>query len=532
MNNDTDTNDGDGPCTEKRAILNDFSENKIRQLQMAVDNAHVSIVVTDARGTIVYANPFFSKLTGYSEEEYIGANPRVLKSGIHSDEYYKELWETIKSGKTWSGEFYNRKKNGDFYWEEAVISPVCDEDGRIVNFVAVKSDITENKLNIQNLILAKEYAEANEIRLEAAFYTSPASISITKLNGEYVDVNERFLKISGYTKQELIGKLSTDFAIWVPPEDRNMFLGILLKDKHVENFETIFRLKGDKLINCMLSAKLIEIKNEPYILMVSNDITNQKITEAELLAAKEKAEESNRLKTSFLQNLSHEIRTPMNAIMGFSNLLLDNICDKDTITEYVKIINDRCADLLLIIDDILDIAKIESGQITLFKERINIGDLFLELKDMFVYQNQYVYNKNLTIKFTFDSNIDSDTFTFFSDSCKLKQIFSYLISNAVKFTATSEGEVEIGVALDKSHSDKVMFYIKDSGIGIPQDKREVIFERFLQLEQTNKRMYGGNGLGLAISKGLVKALGGDIWIESEVDKGSTFYFTINSPETP
>ncbi|MEN9444380.1 MAG: hypothetical protein RIS47_1270, partial [Bacteroidota bacterium] len=226
---------------------------------------------------------------------------------------------------------------------------------------------------------------------------------------------------------------------------------------------------------------------------------------------------SDRLKTAFLQNMSHEIRTPMNAIIGFSNLLHRNFSNIEKLEKFTEIISQRSKDLLDIINDILDIARIESGQVSLNYEKISILKLFTEIKLTFVQQKSLV-------RFEFDQlgileNTDIELLT---DKGKIKQIFINLIGNAFKFT--NEGSIRVGYILDCA--DSIKFYVSDSGIGISAEKFEVIFDRFMQLETGTSRQYGGTGLGLAIVKGLLEILGGKIWLESELGKGSTFYFSI------
>jgi PAS domain S-box-containing protein len=254
---------------------------------------------------------------------------------------------------------------------------------------------------------------------------------------------------------------------------------------------------------------------------IVQDITEQKQTEIELIKAKEKAEESDRLKTAFLQNMSHEIRTPMNAIMGFSELLVDNNIDKTKVQKFSEIINQRCNDLLDIINDILDIAKIESGQLPINIEECNLQNLFSELSLFFTEYQKKIGKQHIVFSLQNLSIGDGNTIIF-TDKVKLKQIFINLISNAFKFT--DEGKIECGCKLDENHN--LLFYVSDTGIGIPADKQQFVFERFAQLQVGTKKNIGGTGLGLPIVKALLGLLGSEIFLESEPNKGSTFSFTI------
>ena len=239
----------------------------------------------------------------------------------------------------------------------------------------------------------------------------------------------------------------------------------------------------------------------------------------QLIIAKEKAEESDNLKTAFLQNMSHEIRTPLNGIIGFSRLLNVEYISKENIREFTAIIALSGKRLLEIVNNVLDIAKIHSGQIIIEHKPILINSMFSDLKNFF---SQLTKVKSIGLK----SHIPSGIYqAVSSDESKLFQIFTNLISNALKFTKS--GSIDFGYEIK---DNIIQFYVKDTGIGIPAEMFEKIFDRFIQVEQSISANYEGVGLGLAICKGLVELLGGKIWVESEINKGTTFFFTL--PYTP
>ncbi|MGZ0015055.1 response regulator [Yeosuana sp. AK3] len=255
-----------------------------------------------------------------------------------------------------------------------------------------------------------------------------------------------------------------------------------------------------------------------FFIYIKRHLKQLRLTQKALKTAKEKAEESDRLKTAFLQNMSHEIRTPMNAIMGFSSLLPDTFDDKTKLQKYSEIIKQRSHDLLDIINDILDISKIESGQLSVNQDVCDLKALFAELQTFFVeYQNRMGKQH---IKFSLHAFNDNEQHLIYTDKVKLKQIFINLISNAFKFT--NAGSIMGGCKLDEHK--KAVFYVSDTGIGIPFDKQQIIYERFSQLQQ-NSEVNAGTGLGLSIAKGLVGILGGELLLESEPGKGSTFFFS-------
>ena len=235
----------------------------------------------------------------------------------------------------------------------------------------------------------------------------------------------------------------------------------------------------------------------------------------ELVIAKERAEESDKLKTAFLQNMSHEIRTPLNGIMGFSELLNNENISRENVSEYTSIIKESGIRLIEIVNNVLDIAKIQTGQVKIEKKPVLIHSIFRDLKTFFSVNTNA---KNISLNF---HNQDDIYRTIYSDEARLHQILLNLINNAIKFTKS--GSIDYGYEIKNGF---IQFYVKDTGIGIPQAMCEKIFERFIQTEQTSTKNYEGAGLGLAISKGLVELLEGKIWIESEIGKGSTFFFTL------
>jgi signal transduction histidine kinase len=245
----------------------------------------------------------------------------------------------------------------------------------------------------------------------------------------------------------------------------------------------------------------------------------QKINE-ELVISKIKAEESDKLKSAFLANMSHEIRTPLNGIMGFSSLLKDPDLPREKAERFIHIIDSSGQQLLNIINDILDISKIEAGQMSISLEVANVNEILQELLQQFTIEAE---SKNLNLILNSD-HLD-ENIVIHTDENRLRQVFCNLLSNAIKFT--SKGKIEFGLSM-KDH--QIEFYVKDSGIGIALDDQSIIFEPFRKLESTKSQLYGGTGLGLAISKAWVEKLGGNLRLQSDPNQGSTFLFTIPYPE--
>ncbi len=242
----------------------------------------------------------------------------------------------------------------------------------------------------------------------------------------------------------------------------------------------------------------------------------------ELKISREKAIESDRLKSAFLANMSHEIRTPMNGILGFANLLSDKDLSEEEKNSYLEIINNCANQLLVILDDLIDLAKIESNQLTINKREVNIKELMNELLVLFSRR----MTEAVTLKYIPLPGSNGDT-VIITDYVRLKQILSNLINNAIKFT--KQGSITFGYTIKQNELE---FYVADTGIGISPEKQKIIFQRFMQADISESRTYGGTGLGLTISKALVEMLGGNIWVESTPGKGSCFYFTIPKIEAP
>ena len=372
------------------AIIHDvteriLAEHQLHKLSVVVEQSPAIVVITDPDGNIEYVNPMFVEVTGYSAEEARGQNPRILKSGLMSKKVYEELWQTILSGGVWSGELQNKKKNGEFYWDQAVISAIRNKENVITNFVAVKVDITEQK--------------------------------------------------------------------------------------------KIF---------------------------------------AELTAAKEKAEESDRLKSAFLANISHEIRTPMNGILGFAQLLKEPHLTGEEETEYIDLIQKSGERMLNLINNLINISRIEAGETMLQESETPVNEL---MRDLYAFFKPEIDKKGLRLNLK--TGLPDNDSVIETDSGKLIQILTNLIQNDLKFT--SSGEIDFGY--NRSNST-LEFYVIDTGIGIAADMKEKIFDRFHQVDNTLTRTQEGSGLGLSISQAYVEMLGGTIRIESREGWGSEFYFTL------
>ena len=301
------------------------------------------------------------------------------------------------------------------------------------------------------------------------------------------------------------------------------FFGAIAKtEEHLIFFNVI---KG--FVYVIITSLLLYFLLKGYVekKKMADNIIKQRNSELEeqnqaLIKLKQKAEENDRLKTAFLQNMSHEIRTPMNAIMGFCDLLPEYFDDKEKLEYFTDIINQRCRDLIIIIDDVLDIAKIESGQLPLKYEECDPEALFKDLYEIFKSQQKRLGKDHIELDYKLEC--EKCQHRFITDAVKLRQILVNIIGNSLKFTDV--GYVRFGCRQDSP--DFLTFYIEDTGPGIPPDKQNIVFERFVQISPHPNRLYGGTGLGLSIVRGLVDLLGGKIELKSVPEVGTTFLIKI------
>lgn len=375
-------------------------------------------------------------------------------------------------------------------------------------------------------LLQKEQLFQDEFgRYKAVFDHSNDGILIIDNQNVIIQANAKAFEIFGYSKDDFIGKRPQDLS---PTRQAD---GELSDEKAqrvireaLEGIPQRFfwqHLKSDGSV-FDLEISLGTSKNESgrLIYAMLRDMTNQKILERALTEAKVKAEEADQLKSAFLANMSHEIRTPLNAIIGFSEILMDAETSVEEKNEYTYLIHSAGKTLQQLIDDIIDISKIEAGQIRISKLEVDIHQVLDEL--LFTFTNLRNNQQKSHVELRLNKALRKGALLLETDPFRFKQIVSNLLSNALKFVDL--GFIEFGYTA--SEASYVQFYVKDTGVGIEREKAHLIFERFGQIDSTYKRNLSGTGLGLAISKSLIELLGGKIWFDSEAGKGTTFYFTL------
>ncbi len=393
-----------------------------------------------------------------------------------------------------------------------------EKDLELLRFISNQISVSINQKQADDIVRESEY------RLRQIIDTVPHMIYLKDKQGCFVLANKATATAYGLRVDEIEGCNQAELHKDV--DERNQYIEddnyVLASGQiNINQEEKFTDSKGQ--VRFMQTIKIplqTEIDSGETLLGVAIDITNHRNAEKELKLAKDKAEESDRLKTAFLANMSHEIRTPMNAIIGFSELLNDPDLTRANREEFVELINNNSKILLNIIEAVIDVAKIEAEQIKIAQAPCRINQIIDELADFFTNETKKHSLKHLKIEKI--KAIEDQNFTILTDPLRFKQIVSNLMSNAIKFT--EEGVIELGYELKPNNI--LQFYVKDSGIGLPQDKLKLIFERFRQAEESSTKEYGGAGLGLTISRKLVELLGGKIWVESEPNKGSTFLFTL------
>lgn len=486
------------------------AEEELIKLTRAVEQSPVSIVITDLNGTIDYINPKVSEVTGYSSSELLGKNPRLLSSGEHTSFDYQKMYKVIQAGGIWHGEFHNKTKQGDLIWESASISPVINDEGIMTHYIAVKEDITEWKR-------MQEVLKESENRYRDMFMNNPLPMYIFDLDsGIFQEGNAAMTKEYGYSSEEFANmKIGDIHEKGVDPEILPIYHSIDTDSKNLSQCKH-FRKDGSYIIVEISSHAIAPINGRNLRLVIENNITDKLAADQALQHAKNLAEASDRLKTSFLNNISHEVRTPLNGIIGAVSLISDpDLTDVD-LQELIGIITQSTDRLIQTITDFMDVSMLTSGNMEINKKEVHLSKLFEKLKQKFV-------PKATEKKLKFEVEIPdiNEYHVFTSDEELIFKSMSQLIANSIKFT--DKGKVVIGYRLK---DENIELFVEDSGIGISKEAQSRIFDYFSQEDTSSVRRFEGSGLGLSIVNGLAALLGGSVSLESSKGLGSIFRFIL------
>ena len=480
-----------------------------------VTHSPMAVVSLDLEHKIVASNPAFEQLFGYSEEEIIGEK---LDNLVATDTLLQEAESysrQAEKGEAVRASGQRRRKDGSLVDVDIYGVPIFVE-GKKVGLLGLYQDITELRQTMSAL-------RDSEERLRRSIVDAPFPIMIHADDGEIRMLSKAWTDFSGYTPEEIP---SMDTWLSHAYGDRK---GIV--EERIETFfslgeqeddlEGIIRAKnGDQLVWLFSSTNLGKLADGRQVaITMAKDITERKAAEKAMREAKEQAEEATRTKSEFLANMSHEIRTPLNAIVGMTGLLFDTDMDKEQL-DYVETIRSGSDSLLTIINDILDFSKIEAGRMDLEEQPFFLREAVETALDMVASK---AAQKQLDLAYIIEEPTPS---VVIGDVTRLRQILINLLNNAVKFT--EEGEVVVTVSSEQlgPKEFKLHFSVRDTGIGIPEERKDRLFKSFSQVDSSTTRKYGGTGLGLAISQQLATMMGGSMWVDSQVGEGSNFQFTI------
>lgn len=511
------------------------SEEKFRTI---FESANVAKSLTTPSG-MINVNQAFCDMLGYERNELQNKNWSELTPVSEMEKSKKEV-EALLHGENESSRFFKSyiHRNGSIVYTDLSVVLIRDSQGAPDYFITTAIDITEQKKAKDAIIAAEEqYRQLSDL-FRNMVDIIPDMLWAKDLDSNFTFVNQSFcdkLLIAENT-QEPIGKNDMFFADRqraLHPENPNWHsFGEMCRDSDVEVVETGSTLQFDEFGNIEGQFLYLDVIKTPLrnakgeiqgVVGTGRDITDRKKAEQELIAAKEHAEESDRLKSAFLANMSHEIRTPMNGILGFAELLKEPNLSGEQQQKYIRIIEKSGDRMLNIINEIIDISRIESGLMNVDIRECNINIQLNELMNFFQPEAEA---KGLQLHM--HCALPTEQAVFQTDRDKLNAILTNLIKNALKFT--QNGSIRMGYKLHSNDSasakQELVFYVTDTGMGIPAERQSAVFERFMHADIENRKALQGAGLGLAISKSFVTLLGGQMWVESIVDKGSTFYFAL------
>lgn len=504
--------------------LRKLAENDTRQIEIEyknlVENSGAGLLTTDLNGNITFINKRITVFTGFECAEIIGKN----FSALVETEWVQPINDKFKKQFLSRNEhsditFPLRVKSGNTIWVEQS-SSILYEAGTPKGFQCILKDATEKRRIDEELKKIKQEREEYQFKLQSILDNTPLIIFIKDLEGKYLLTNQSYQSAFNLTKEQIIGK--TDFDL-VSEEEATRYKEIdeyvIKEQKNAEVEETVEHAGATKNL-LVVKFPLFDKDNNIYgIGGIASDITERYLYGMHLIEAKSKAEMAEQLQEQFLANMSHEIRTPMNGIIGMTDILLSTSMSNEQ-KDFLQVIKKSSDNLMVLINDILDLSKIKAGKLRIEKIGFRLRETIEQTISTF---RSLINEKGLKLRISVDLDIP-DSLT--GDPHRLNQILNNLISNAIKFTARGEINIEIKSVRQQDNEIELSFSISDTGIGIPEEKQRSVFESFSQAETGTSRKYGGSGLGLSITKKLIELQDGSIDVKSFPGKGTTFIFSL------